>query len=204
MIQIKICGLTQEKEAAYLNEAAVDFAGFVQYFPKSKRNISLERAVQIKKELLPSIKSVAVTVSPALEQLQLIEAAGFDYVQIHGPLEESILRQINIPVIKAFNVNDLEQFPLYAGLPQTKGFVFDALIPGSGQTFDWSLVPAFPKGSQFSLLAGGLNPKNVAGAILATGATGVDTSSGVENDNGSGKSREKILQFVKAVREMEQ
>lgn len=204
MIQIKICGLTQEKEAEYLNEASVDFAGFVQYFPKSRRNISLERAIQIKKELIPSIKSVAVTVSPTPEQLQLIEAANFDYVQIHGSVEENILRQINIPVIKAFNVNDLEQFPFYASLPQMKGFVFDALIPGSGQTFDWSLVPAFPKVNQFSLLAGGLNPENVAGAILATGATGVDTSSGVENDNGLGKSREKIMQFVKAVRNIEQ
>lgn len=202
MVQIKICGLTDEKEAEYLNEAEVDFAGFVQFFPKSKRNIPLEKAVLIKKELSPSIKSVAVTVSPTLPQLQEIEAAGFHYVQIHGNLEENILNQIHIPIMKAFNVNDLALFPRYARFPQVQGFVFDAQIPGSGCTFDWSLVPSIPKSNQFSLLAGGLNPGNVAKAILATGATGVDTSSGVENDSGLGKSREKILEFVKAVREI--
>lgn len=201
MVQIKICGLTEEREAEYLNEAGVDFAGFVQYFPRSRRNIPLEKAVLIKKELLPAIKSVAVTVSPTLTQLQAIEAAGFHYVQIHGSLGENILNQIHIPIIKAFNVNDLTLFPHYAKFPQVHGFVFDAQMPGSGCTFDWSLIPPIPKANQFSLLAGGLNPLNVANAILVTGATGVDTSSGVENDSGIGKSREKILRFVKAVRE---
>lgn len=200
MIQIKICGLTEEKEADYLNEAGVNYAGFVQFFPKSKRNIDIPKAISIKKELLPSIKSVAVTVSPTLDQIFEIEQAGFDYIQIHGDLNLENLCKIQIPVIKAFNVNDLASFTNFSKHSCIHGFVFDAMVPGSGQTFDWSMLPPLPKSNQFMLLAGGLNPENVAKAIQSTGATGVDTSSGVENDSGFGKDRKKILDFVYAVR----
>lgn len=45
--KIKICGLTKEEEADYLNQIHADFAGMVVFFPKSKRNISLEQAKKI-------------------------------------------------------------------------------------------------------------------------------------------------------------
>ena len=67
--KIKICGLTKEKEADYLNQIHADFAGMVVFFPKSKRNISLDQAKKIKSALLPEIKTVAVTVSPTLAQI---------------------------------------------------------------------------------------------------------------------------------------
>ena len=79
--KIKICGLTSPAEARYLNENHVDFAGMVLFFPKSKRNISIEQAKDIMAALDASIKRVAVVVSPSIEQIRQIEAAGFDYVQ---------------------------------------------------------------------------------------------------------------------------
>ena len=82
--KIKICGLTKEKEADYLNQIHADFAGMVVFFPKSKRNISLDQAKKIKSALLPEIKTVAVTVSPTLAQISQIAEAGFDLIQIHG------------------------------------------------------------------------------------------------------------------------
>jgi phosphoribosylanthranilate isomerase len=139
---------------------------------------------------------VAVTVSPTIQELAAIETAGFDYVQIHGNLPEDVLSRLSIPVIKAFNVSDLDTFEQFLQYPCIKGFVFDAQVPGSGKTFDWSLIPSLPQSDRFILLAGGLNPSNVAQAIAYTHAAGVDTSSGVENDNGVGKSRNKILEFV--------
>ena len=86
--KIKICGLTSPAEARYLNENHVDFAGMVLFFPKSKRNISIEQAKEIMAALDASIKRVAVVVSPTIEQVRQIEAAGFDYVQIHGEIPE--------------------------------------------------------------------------------------------------------------------
>ena len=61
MTKIKICGITRESETEVLNRMQVDYAGFV-FFEKSKRNVSIEQAKEIKKHLKPSIKTVAVTV----------------------------------------------------------------------------------------------------------------------------------------------
>ena len=71
--KIKICGLTSPAEARYLNENHVDFAGMVLFFPKSKRNISIEQAKDIMAALDASIKRVAVVVSPSIEQIRQIE-----------------------------------------------------------------------------------------------------------------------------------
>ena len=95
IMKIKICGLTNPKEANYLNNNHVDFAGMVLFYPKSKRNISLKQARTIQQALNPEIKTVAVVVSPTIEQIQQIEAAGFHYLQIHGKLpEELFLKRI--------------------------------------------------------------------------------------------------------------
>lgn len=200
--KIKICGITAEKEIGYLAEAGVDYAGFVVFYPKSKRNISIERAGELLQCLPAPISPVAVTVSPALEQLREIERAGFAAVQIHGTIQDEVIRQLSIPVLKAFNVEDLEAFSHYEQMDQVVGFVLDAPIPGSGQVFDWSMVKQLPSTEKMLLLAGGLNPENISDALRVLGdqIDGVDTSSGVENENGVGKSREKILALVSAVR----
>ena len=83
--KIKICGLTKEKEADYLNQIHADFAGMVVFFPKSKRNISLDQAKKIKSALLPEIKTVAVTVSPTLAQIsQIAEAVALTLFKFKG------------------------------------------------------------------------------------------------------------------------
>ncbi len=200
MPKIKICGLTREIEAEYLNEAKVDYAGMVLFFPKSKRNISIDRAAAIMKYLDPGILPVAVTVCPTADQLEEIQSAGFSMVQIHGSIEDAVLERLSIPVLKAFNVHDLSEYGRFQKNEKVAGYLFDAQIPGSGKTFDWSVLRKLPKDDKLSLIAGGLNPENVREALSATRADGVDTSSGVENDDGTGKDREKILRFVENAR----
>ena len=201
--KIKICGITAEKEIEYLAEAGVNYAGFVLFYPKSKRNISVERAGELIRCLPSSIIPVAVTVRPTIEQLEEIERSGFAAVQIHGKICDADICSSCLPVIKAFNVDDLEAFPHYEQMDQVVGFVLDAQIPGSGQVFDWSVLEKLPPTDKMLLLAGGLNPENVSKALQVLGdrIDGVDTSSGVEHDNGVGKSREKVLAFVRAVRQ---
>lgn len=200
MKKIKICGITEETEADYLNEASVDYAGFIQFVPKSKRNISTERASSIIKKLHSCIQPIAVTISPSTDQLRTIEQAGFAIVQIHGDISDELLESISLPVIKAFNVNDLSDYERFHQKKQVIGYIFDAQIPGSGKTFDWSLLQKIPHDEKISFLAGGLHPDNVVQALKTTMVDGADTSSGVENDNGIGKSREKILEFTRRVR----
>ncbi|MDO4522734.1 MAG: phosphoribosylanthranilate isomerase [Eubacteriales bacterium] len=199
-MKIKICGLTSPKEAIMLNPYHVDFAGMVLFFPKSKRNISPEQAQNIICALDKDIKKVAVVVSPGHEEICQIEELGFDYIQIHGTLDEKLLVQIHLPVLKAFNVSDLSEYTRYLDYPQIAGYVFDALEPGSGKTFDWRLVPELPKSNKLLLLAGGLHPGNVAQAIAAVHPDGVDISSGVEYDDRPGKDFAKVDAFVTAVR----
>lgn len=201
--KVKICGLTSPAEARYLNENHVDFAGMVLFFPKSKRNISIEQAMEIMAALDASIKRVAVVVSPSIEQVRQIEAAGFDYVQIHGEIPETETEAeaaIAIPILKAFNVSDMGSYEKYHSDSRIAGYVFDAIEPGSGKTFDWKLVDNIPRDEKLLLLAGGLNPDNVRMAIEAVHPDGVDVSSGVENDDKAGKNPEKIHDFVAAIK----
>ncbi len=196
-MKIKVCGLTQPKEAAYLNENHVDMAGMVLFCEKSKRNVTPEQAKEILKALNPVIKTVAVVVSPSVEEIKIIEKLGFDYVQIHGIMATEVLEIVTLPVLKAFNVSDMQAYEAYHNCPKIAGYVFDAQQPGSGKTFDWKLVEHVPRDEKLLLLAGGLNPENVAQAIEAVHPDGVDVSTGVEFTDRPGKDPEKIKQFVK-------
>ena len=196
---IKICGLTREAEAEYLNENKADFAGFVLFFPKSRRNISVAQAKKIMERLDPDIKKGAGTVSPDLKCLKEIEEAGFDYVQIHGETAEEVFVRSKLPIIKAFNVSDMDEFQKYSSCEKVEAYVFDAARPGSGETFDWKLLDHIPRDGKPVLLAGGLNEENVAEAIKYAKPDGVDVSSSVEKSQG-GKDPLKIKRFVEAVR----
>ena len=199
---IKICGITSEEEIGYIAKAGINYAGFVLFFQKSKRNLSLERAEKLIAKLPADIASVAVTVSPTKEQVEAVVDAGFSAIQIHGKVEDSIITSCQIPIFKAFNVSDMDAFSHYEQMDEVVGFVMDAAVPGSGKTFDWDLLQKLPSTEKQVLLAGGLNPDNVGESLAAcTGKIdGLDTSSGVERADGNGKSKERIEAFVRAVR----
>lgn len=201
---IKICGLRTEEDAAYLNENQVNFAGFILFYPKSKRFVTIEQSVTIMKFLKPEIKKVAVTVSPTLPQLKAIEDAGFDYIQVHGTLEELVLEQAKIPILRAFNVSDGTEYTKLNRHSNISGYVLDGKIPGNGETFDWTLLKRFDKQDKMLMLAGGLNAENVEKAILEVQPDIVDVSSGVESENIVGKDPKKIKEFVDKVRRVKE
>ena len=196
-VLVKVCGLTDTVEADYLNKNKVDFAGFVLFFPKSKRNISIEKAEQIMAELDENIKKVAVIVSPDESEIQQINGSGFDYVQIHGEIKDRLLEQISKPVFKAFNIKDIKNIHKYQNNAKIVGYVFDAAVPGSGKVFDWSILNDIKRDTKTFILAGGLNDSNVREAVKLVNPDVVDVSSGVEYDSGSGKDPEKIKQFIR-------
>ena len=196
-VLVKVCGLTDTVEADYLNKNKVDFAGYVLFFPKSKRNISIEKAEQIMAELDENIKKVAVIVSPDESEIQQINGSGFDYVQIHGEIKDRLLEQISKPVFKAFNIKDIKNIHKYQNNAKIVGYVFDAAVPGSGKVFDWSILNDIKRDAKTFILAGGLNDSNVREAVKLVNPDVVDVSSGVEYDSGSGKDPEKIKQFIR-------
>ncbi len=190
-MKIKICGITSEKEADYLNDNKVDFAGFV-FYEKSKRNITIDKARLIMDGLNSSIKKVAVMVSPTLDEVLKKEKAGFDIIQIHGELKESILDEADKEVWCAINLSDEEYEEKIRWLNKLKpnqyakitGIVIDSKNFGSGETFDWQRKKDKLKEKVFKdktfILAGGLNSDNVSEAISILNPDIVDVSSGVE------------------------
>ena len=213
-VKIKICGITKAEETQYLNEACVDYAGFV-FYEKSRRNVSIHEAGSIMAELNDDIKRVAVTVSPDECLVKRIEDAGFDILQIHGDLNMEVLKYIKIPVWRAINIMDVdnafEKLRFYENINgdinrKIRGILMDAPDFGSGKPFNWHrsrrLLQAGDRSSPFNdrmfILAGGLNSENVAEGIRTFKPDAVDVSSGVEGS--FGKSEERIKSFVNAVR----
>lgn len=201
MVKIKICGLTRPEEAVFLNRNRIEWAGMVLNFPKSKRCVSLAQAKLIKAALNQEIKTVAVVVAPSLEQLEALETSGcFNFLQVHGSLPEQWQERLKLPVLKAFNLTDLSQYAYFQHCPQIAGYVFDAAAPGSGKTFDWKVLKELPRDKKFRVLAGGLNPENVAQAIASVRPDVVDVSSGVEYKDKPGKDGALIDAFAARVR----
>lgn len=212
-MKIKICGITSEKEAKYLNDNKVDFAGFV-FYEKSKRNITLDKAKEIINNLDSGINKVAVMVSPTLEEFIEKEEAGFDIIQIHGNLNTKILDKARKEVWCAINLSDEEYDDKMRWLNSLEpnqynkitGIVIDSKNFGSGQTFDWQHNKDKLEGKVFKdktfILAGGLNPDNVADAISILHPDIVDVSSGVEASvDKVGKEKRLIDDFVLAVKQ---
>ena len=199
-VMVKICGLTNDNDIEAVNLYKPDFVGFVLFFPKSKRNLELVEAKRLMKLVNAEIKKVAVVVSPSVEQAMMISDAGFDCIQIHGELNGEIIHNCNIPIIKAFNVSDLDKYSQYTSIENIKGFVFDANEPGSGKTFDWNTLKQLPESDKMVFLSGGLTPDNVRRAIEVVNPDVVDISSGVEYLDKPGKDPEKISNFIRNAR----
>ena len=200
MTKVKICGLKNQTDIKCINTLSPDFAGFVMFFEKSHRNISVQTAQELLALLDKNIKSVAVTVSPTEEQLEQIHTLGFDYVQIHGKISEKLLSECKTPVIRAINVSGIESIGDIENLDNVKGILFDSAVPGSGKSFDWSMLENLPKNQKMLFLAGGLTADNVAAAICRVHPYAVDVSSGVELADKSGKDFELVRTFIENAR----
>ncbi len=201
MTKIKICGLTNINDVELINNNKVEYAGFVVFVPKSKRNNDLQNAGVLLKSLDKNITAVAVTISPDIGKAIAIEKAGFSFIQIHGEVPEGLYERTGLKVIKAFNVKDISSFDKFLENDRIVGFLFDARKPGSGKTFDWNILKEIKRpDNKLFILAGGLDKDNVKEAIDFVNPDMVDVSSGVENDNGIGKDPIKIKAFVSEVR----
>lgn len=204
-VEVKICGLTSEVDAGLVIEGKSDYAGFVMFHPQSKRNIDGKTVAPLVSKLKENkIKTVAVTVSPKMEQVQEIIDIGFDYIQIHGDIFHEVMENCSIPIIRAINLktNDLEKIQKEIDdlkeINKIYGILFDAGMPGSGKVFDWNSLKGINAGDKKMFLAGGLTPLNVSSAICEVKPDVVDVSSGVEYDDASrvGKCKEKVMAFL--------
>lgn len=154
--KIKICGLTSPEEAALLDPSHVDAAGMVLFCPKSKRNITIERAVEIMKALPKGIKKVAVTVSPTVEEADLAEKAGFDFLQVHGTMERDFVIHGGLPIIRAVNI--LEKIPVFEEHERIKAYLLMRPLREAEKPLTGSVWQRFPGMGENLYLPAGLLP----------------------------------------------
>ena len=192
MTKVKICGLSTPEAVQTAVEAGADYIGFV--FAPSKRQVTLEQARQLATGIPKEVQKVGVFVSPQKEEVEeACRVVGLDLIQVHGPMDETILLEFPLQTIRAV------QMGKDRALPETGDdyLLFDAPVAGSGQTFDWQELE-IQKVTKPFFIAGGLTANNVADAILFFHPYAVDVSSGVET-NGK-KDQEKIKRFIERVK----
>lgn len=202
----KICGITTPESAYACIESGAGALGF-NFYPPSPRSIpvngGLSWITKLKAEY-PDIALVAVVVNPEEELLERLHQAGcFDAIQFHGDESADFCAREGsrfpqwIRALRIRSQGDLYEASAYG----TTFLLLDAAMPGryggSGHTIDWNLASVFvgEYPEKRVILAGGLNPSNVAGAVKAVRPHAVDVASGVEFSPGV-KDQAKVREFI--------
>jgi len=210
-VKAKICGITTPEAAQAALDGRAALLGFM-FFPKSPRAIGAEAAGRLAEPARRlGVKVVAVTVDPSDDELDVITRhAHPDLIQLHGKESPARVREVRartgcgiVKVLPVAEAADIAAAAAYE--PVVDHLMFETKPPpdaerpgGLGRPFDWSLM----RGRRFQkpwMLAGGLDPWNVAEAIETSGAPMVDVSSGVERGPGL-KDPALITAFLDAVR----
>ncbi|MGA2497252.1 MAG: phosphoribosylanthranilate isomerase [Tepidisphaeraceae bacterium] len=216
--RIKTCSICRPQDAELASSLGADALGMI-FVPSSKRYLPLEEARQIIRVIPPYVTAVGVFVDAALGTVaQTVRALHLTCVQLHGhetPDFAAQLALLNVRVLKVLRVD--------AGLPQAlgtwraahanelgpalAGIVLESAAPapgGSGIENDWTAIAHFKSAGLFAglpplILAGGLDPQNVAAVVRLIRPFAVDVSSGIEEQLRC-KSPEKMRDFIEAVR----
>jgi phosphoribosylanthranilate isomerase len=213
--RIKICGIRDKAPALAAVEAGADFIGLV--FASSPRQVSPAQAREIAgavKKSSDATKVVGVFVNAPSSQInELADFCALDWVQLSGDESWEYCHEVARPVIKAIRIDQQSPEEFYAELSAgnkllpAQGFItlLDSRVEGqyggTGESFNWNLAQEVAK--RFPIIvAGGLDPKNVARLIEIVAPWGVDVSSGVET--GGVKDIAKIKAFIEAVRKADE
>ena len=199
--KIKICGLRRREDILAVNEAKPDYCGFIIEFPKSSRNVTGALVRELTAKLNPDIIPVGVFVNVAPERVEELLLDGTIHIaQLHGQEDEAYIRRIQKntghQVIKVFSVKTAQDIENALKSPADY-ILLDQGGGGTGQTFDWSLIPEIDRPF---FLAGGLGADNLETAVRTIHPYAVDLSSSVETEKR--KDPMKIRQVVDIVREI--
>ena len=200
--RVKICGITNIEDASHAVASGADALGFV-FFAGSPRCVEPDLARRIIAELPPLITTVGLFVDESPARIrETVEFCGLDTVQLHGEEEPDRCLYPPCRVIKALRLRpgmDDSVFSAY----RVSALLLDAYVPGTpggtGQCCDWDRAREIASRHRV-ILAGGLNPDNVAAAVRRVQPYGVDVSSGVEKSPGH-KDPAKVASFIRMARE---
>jgi phosphoribosylanthranilate isomerase len=219
MTWIKICGTTTAEDARIAFEAGADAVGFV-FYEKSPRNVAAEQVRRIVAELPSTVEKIGVfprhSSLAARDQARELGLTGVQLYPMNGaeagkgraasPIELGDLRVLWTLPAALFLEQGMEWMQSEVGDAHAPVILLDSSsgsqIGGTGRTFDWEqaapLVEMMAQETKV-VVAGGLNPDNVAEALAILKPWGVDVVSGVEARPGK-KDAGKVKAFVAAVR----
>ena len=220
---IKICANTSLEDALLAAQLGADAVGFV--FAPSVRRVTPAQVARITPQLPAAVERIGVF--PVLEAEAIVrtaDAAHLDAVQLHGGVDLSLLRRLrlllpaSVRIIQAVSwavdprdqTQSAEEVARQLRTLAASGLVSSVLVDsrlgaasgGTGVIFDWAAARAVlsDAGKGLDLIvAGGLTPENVSGAISELHPWGVDVASGVESSPGR-KSPEKLAAFLRSAR----
>lgn len=198
-MRVKICGITNLKDAIDAIEAGASALGFV-FYPKSARYIEPSTAKDIIKQLPPFVQSVGLFVKETPQTINHIaKITNIDLAQIHFEVENKFYEELEVKALKVVRAQTKEDLELY----KNEYRIVDAFVPqfgGEGKrlNLDWF------KDIDCSriILAGGLNANNLE-ELKGFNFYSLDVSSGVEVKKGV-KDKHKIINFIDKANELSQ
>jgi phosphoribosylanthranilate isomerase len=203
-MKIKLCGFTEIKTIETAIKYGCDFIGVV-FAKNSIRYVDPNSANILSKAIPDSVGRVAVIVNEPLENVKKINQ-NFqpNFFQLHGDEDINYIENLkklfpNIYIIKAISIftkNDLNQIKNFDNYIDY--FLLDNKNPGSGETFDWSILQDFNPSKPF-FLSGGINIKNIDEAIKIVNPKFIDISSGIEETKGI-KSSKLIIEILQKIK----
>lgn len=196
MVKVKFCGLTRPCDIDAVNELMPDYVGFV-FWKNSRRYITPENAMSLRKSLHDDIITVGVFVDESPRVIADMAGGIIDFIQLHGHEDSeyiSHLRTItHAKIIQAFRIKTADDV-MRAEKSMADFVLLDAGM-GTGKLFDWSLIRGI---NRPYFLAGGLDAYNVKEAVKILSPYAVDVSSGIETDGH--KDRGKMSAFISTLR----
>lgn len=203
-MRIKFCGIRRLEDVAAVNLCQPDYMGMI-LSGGFLRSISQEQAQRLVQEKSDTIAAVGVFVNESLETIcRMAEQLHLQVIQLHGNESaeqiQTLQQKTGLPVWKALRIGTLEELEA-AGTNPADCLILEgktgAGIGGTGVCADWELLARHSWNRSF-FLAGGLQPENVLEAIATVSPTGVDFSSGIE-ENGV-KSLRRMKQLMTLIR----
>lgn len=218
MIKVKFCGLTRPEDIRIVNKLKPDYIGFV-FYEKSKRNVTEEKARELKEKLDDSIKAVGVFVDEDENRIAgIANEKTIDTIQLHGHEDEVYIARLrkltDAKIIKAFQIKNnltnaekgncisdhsVQEKTNTDAIKRINASSADMVLvdsgQGTGKTFDWDVLGKIERPF---FLAGGLNTENIESVITGIMPYGIDLSSGIETDGIKDESKMNLI--MRAVR----
>ena len=205
-MKLKICGITNKKDAEDAVNLGVDALGFI-FYEQSPRNVSIETVHQIVSSIPPFVTTVGVFVNKSTQEVNdIVNNCKLDIAQLHGKETPQECMAINSRVIKTVHVNSIEDIKYIGKYNGTvSGVLLDTKVKGSyggtGQSFDWGVALAAKDYEIPIILSGGVSIQNISQAVELVSPDAIDICSSVEKSPGL-KDYEKMREIISYTRSL--